>query len=37
MMIGAFASRFDGLITRNGSDFRPWFPELSILDPIVSA
>jgi predicted nucleic acid-binding protein len=35
MMIGAFACRFDGLITRNGSDFRPWFPGLAILDPMV--
>lgn len=33
MMIGAFACRFDGLITRNGSDFDPWFPGLTILDP----
>lgn len=36
MMIGAFACRFDGLITRNGSDFQPWFPQLVILDPMVS-
>lgn len=33
MMIGAFACRFDGLITRNGGDFRPWFPTLVILEP----
>ena len=33
MMIGAFASRFDGLITRNGSDFKPWFPALVLRDP----
>lgn len=37
MMIGAFACRFDGLITRNGSDFQPWFPQLVILDPIIAA
>lgn len=37
MMIGAFAGRFDGLITRNGSDFQPWFPRLVILDPIIAA
>lgn len=34
MMIGAFACRFGGLITRNGRDFRPWFPELVIVDPM---
>ena len=33
ILIGAFASRFDGLITRNGRDFLPWFPQLRILDP----
>jgi predicted nucleic acid-binding protein len=37
IMIGAFACRFDGLITRNGSDFQPWFPELAILDPMVTS
>ena len=36
MMIGAFACRFDGLITRNGNDFRPWFPGMAILDPMIS-
>jgi predicted nucleic acid-binding protein len=36
MMIGAFACRFNGLITRNESDFRPWFPELVILDPMIA-
>lgn len=35
-MIGAFACRFDGLITRNGGDFQPWFPELAILDPMIA-
>jgi predicted nucleic acid-binding protein len=33
IMIGAFALRFDGLITRNGADFEPWFPQLRIVDP----
>lgn len=36
MMIGAFASRFAGLITRNGNDFQPWFPQLVILDPMAN-
>jgi predicted nucleic acid-binding protein len=36
MMIGAFASRFEGLITRNGNDFQPWFRELVILDPMAN-
>jgi predicted nucleic acid-binding protein len=30
LMIGAFASRFDGLLTRNPDHFRPWFPKLKI-------
>lgn len=34
IMIGAFACRFDGLITRNGSHFHPWFPELALVDPM---
>jgi predicted nucleic acid-binding protein len=33
IMIGAFASRFDGLITRNPKDFRPWFPHLHLVVP----
>jgi predicted nucleic acid-binding protein len=33
IMIGAFACRFDGLITRNGKDFQPWFPGLKIIHP----
>jgi hypothetical protein len=36
MMIGAFASRFEGLITRSGNDFQPWFPQLVILDPMAN-
>jgi len=33
IMIGAFALRFEGLITRNAKDFRPWFPELNLVEP----
>lgn len=33
ILIGAFASRFDGLITRNASDFRTSFPSLRLLEP----
>ena len=33
LMIGAFATRFDGLITRNQKDFKPWFPELKLVVP----
>lgn len=33
LMIGAFATRFDGLITRNQKDFKPWFPELKLISP----
>jgi predicted nucleic acid-binding protein len=35
LMIGAFASRRRGLITRNGSDFSPWYPDLRIRRPKV--
>jgi hypothetical protein len=35
-MIGAFATRFDGLITRNQKDFKPWFPELKLVVPHVA-
>ena len=35
LMIGAFATRFDGLITRNQKDFKPWFPELKLIAPRV--
>lgn len=30
LMIGAFATRFEGLITRNPEHFRPWFPGLEL-------
>jgi predicted nucleic acid-binding protein len=33
VLIGAFAQRHDGLITRNAQDFRALFPELELLDP----
>lgn len=33
IMIGAFAARHEGLITRNPDHFRPYFPELAILEP----
>ncbi|TVP76726.1 MAG: type II toxin-antitoxin system VapC family toxin [Puniceicoccaceae bacterium] len=33
IMIGAFAVRFDGLITRNPKDFRPWFPGIHLVIP----
>ena len=33
VMIGAFATRFQGLLTRNSSDFRELFPALPIIEP----
>ncbi|HMO50421.1 MAG TPA: type II toxin-antitoxin system VapC family toxin [Kiritimatiellia bacterium] len=33
MLIGAFASRFQGLITRNSDDFRQLFPDLNVVVP----
>ena len=33
VLIGAFASRFDGILTRNATDFRPVFPTLNIVVP----
>lgn len=33
VLIGAFAERFDGLLTRNPSDFRALFPDLKIESP----
>ena len=32
-LIGAFALRFDGLLTRNPADFRSVFPHLTIIEP----
>lgn len=33
VLIGAFASRFEGLLTRNGSDFKRLYPRLRIIGP----
>lgn len=33
ILIGAFASRFSGLLTRNAQHFRPFFPDLPIRTP----
>lgn len=33
ILIGAFASRFDGILTRNENDFRTVFPALNIVTP----
>ncbi len=33
IIIGAFASRFSGIITRNEKDFRSLFPSLAIIIP----
>lgn len=33
ILIGAFAQRFQGLLTRNPNDFRPWLPNLNIIEP----
>jgi hypothetical protein len=33
ILIGAFAQRFQGLVTRNPEHFRPGFPELEIRNP----
>jgi predicted nucleic acid-binding protein len=32
-LIGALALRHDGLVTRNGDDFRSFYPKLRIVDP----
>jgi predicted nucleic acid-binding protein len=36
-LIGALAARHDGLITRNGTDFRSFYPGLRIVDPMAPA
>ena len=33
ILIGTFASRFDGFLTRNESDFKPVFPSRRIVVP----
>lgn len=33
ILIGAFAQRFQGIVTRNGDHFRPAFPGLTIREP----
>ena len=33
VLVGAFSCRFQGLLTRNGNDFRKLFPDLPILEP----
>jgi hypothetical protein len=33
ILIGAFATRFDGLITRKTSDLRALFPDLTLRKP----
>lgn len=33
ILIGAFAQRYQGLVTRNEDHFRPAFPKLEIRDP----
>jgi predicted nucleic acid-binding protein len=33
ILIGAFARRFDGLITRNAKEFSKLFPDLRLLEP----
>ena len=33
VLIGAFARRFQGLLTRNSNDFRKLFPQLQMIEP----
>lgn len=33
ILIGGFAINRQGLVTRNPSDFRPWFPKLTVRQP----
>ena len=34
ILIGAFASRRRGLVTRNAADFTPWFGKLTCVNPV---
>jgi hypothetical protein len=34
-LIGALAARHEGIITRNGPDFRSFYPNLRIVDPTL--
>jgi predicted nucleic acid-binding protein len=34
LLIGGFAANRTGLVTRNGKDFKQWFPKLAIKDPV---
>lgn len=33
ILIGAFAARHEGLVTRNPDHFRPFFPQLVLAEP----
>jgi len=33
ILIGGFAMRFQGLVSRNPADFEPWFPDLQVVVP----
>jgi predicted nucleic acid-binding protein len=35
-LIGALAARHDGIITRNGADFRSLYPKMRVVDPTAS-
>ena len=37
ILIGGFACRFQGLVTRNPSDFEPFFPDLVLRAPSADA
>lgn len=37
LLIGGYAINRSGLVTRNTSDFLPWFPRLKIHDPSLGA
>jgi predicted nucleic acid-binding protein len=36
-LIGALAMRHDGIVSRNGTDFRSFYPKLRVLDPAERA